>query len=195
MLSRRPRMASPTTRSAPPSPYISAVSMWVIPSSIPVRRAATSRLASARRSPIFHVPWPMTGTATPVAPNGRKIIRERLFTKLLALLRAERGLQLVPELVVTDRFAGALEVLHFSVVGTHRQRAAVMIDLHDLPLELLRRIRTGAGAHLVGGLRLGRVRHLRRGLAEGGLCEYHEGGVESGTNRQRFHRYLRFFTS
>lgn len=43
-LSRRPVNASPTTFSAPPSAYISAVSMRVKPSSMPARSAATSVL-------------------------------------------------------------------------------------------------------------------------------------------------------
>ena len=58
--SRRPAMASATIFSAAPSPYISAVSMWVMPSSIPRRRAATASAWSACSR--FHVPWPTTGT-------------------------------------------------------------------------------------------------------------------------------------
>src|SRR4051812_23682501 len=65
--SRRPAIASATTSSASPLPYISAVSMWVMPSSMPLRSAATASL----RGPcsMYQVPWPMTGTSRRVAPN------------------------------------------------------------------------------------------------------------------------------
>ncbi len=57
--SRRPAIASPTTVSA--SPYISAVSMWVMPRSRPRRSAATAvgRCASS----MYQVPWPITATS------------------------------------------------------------------------------------------------------------------------------------
>src|SRR5919201_636494 len=54
--SRRSAIASPTTRSAPPSAYISAVSMTVIPSSMPVRSAATSARLRSWSSPMRQVP-------------------------------------------------------------------------------------------------------------------------------------------
>ena len=63
--SRRPAIAAPTTSSAPPSAYISAVSISVIPSSMPSRSAATSRLRSPGCSPICQVPWPMVATSWP----------------------------------------------------------------------------------------------------------------------------------
>src|SRR6266566_3770740 len=63
--SRRPSIASATTFSAPPSPYISAVSINVNPSSIPKRSAATSSPYSLLFSPMPHVPWPSTGTRLP----------------------------------------------------------------------------------------------------------------------------------
>src|SRR5207244_2657867 len=69
----QPRIASPTIASTFPEPYISAVSIWVSPSSMPRRSAAIAE-ARASRS-IIHVPWPRTGTAAPVAPNGRDSIR------------------------------------------------------------------------------------------------------------------------
>jgi hypothetical protein len=63
-----PEMASPTSSSAAPEPYISAVSMCVAPRSSPRRRAAT---ASARgASSRFQVPWPTTATGRFVVPKG-----------------------------------------------------------------------------------------------------------------------------
>jgi hypothetical protein len=47
-------------RQAPP-PYISAVSISVIPRSIPNRSAAISPARRPGRSAMFHVPWPRTG--------------------------------------------------------------------------------------------------------------------------------------
>ncbi len=60
-------MASPTISSALPSPYISAVSMSLMPSSSPNRTASTSAALSAARSPMRHVPSPSTGTFSPVS--------------------------------------------------------------------------------------------------------------------------------
>src|SRR5205807_1473919 len=64
-------MASPTTCSTAPPPYISAVSMWVIPRSRPRRRAA---IDSLRSRSIVQVPWPMMGTMTRDGPKGRRSI-------------------------------------------------------------------------------------------------------------------------
>src|SRR5260370_9428468 len=49
------------------SPYISAVSMWVMPRSMPRRKAATAVL----RSPwsMYQVPCPITDTCGPFCPN------------------------------------------------------------------------------------------------------------------------------
>jgi len=69
--SRRPAIASPTISSTRPLPYISAVSTWVRPASSPARKAAT---AAARPScSMFQVPWPTTGTASPVRPKARRV--------------------------------------------------------------------------------------------------------------------------
>src|SRR5712691_485252 len=76
---RRPARASATISSACPSPYISAVSMWVRPRSSPRDSAAISSFLSLRSSPMCQVPWPMTLTSTPVDPNGRVITR-RVYT-------------------------------------------------------------------------------------------------------------------
>ena len=65
MPSRLPATASATICSAAPSAYISAVSIRVMPSSIPACRAATSSLRREALSPIRHVPSPKTGTASP----------------------------------------------------------------------------------------------------------------------------------
>ncbi len=59
--SRRPEIACPTISSAAPDPYISAVSMCVIPRSIPFRSAA---ITLVRLPPsISQVPCPMTATS------------------------------------------------------------------------------------------------------------------------------------
>ena len=65
--SRRPAMASAIISSA--APYISAVSMWVMPRSMPRRSA----VIAPRRSPLSmrQVPCPMTATARVREPNGR----------------------------------------------------------------------------------------------------------------------------
>ena len=64
---RRPAIARATISSAPPSPYISAVSISVMPMSSPRCSAVTSRAARAVRSPIVHVPRPSAGTGVPSA--------------------------------------------------------------------------------------------------------------------------------
>src|ERR1700733_2210619 len=73
----RPAIASPTSRSDSPSPYISAVSTCTMPSSMPRRSARFASSARAPRSGMFQVPWPMTGTSRPVLPNGRTIMPTR----------------------------------------------------------------------------------------------------------------------
>ena len=67
--SRRSATASATTSSA--SPYISAVSMWVMPRSMPRRNAARAVLRSPRS--IYQVPCPITDTRGPLLPNFRCI--------------------------------------------------------------------------------------------------------------------------
>ena len=61
----RPAIASPTIFSAPPSAYISAVSINIIPRSRPSVSAAISRAALGLRSPIRQVPMPSAGTDFP----------------------------------------------------------------------------------------------------------------------------------
>ena len=63
--SRTSPSASPISVSAAPSPYISAVSMRVMPSSTPARSAAISPARRSARSPIIQVPWPSAGTLSP----------------------------------------------------------------------------------------------------------------------------------
>src|ERR1700676_4029536 len=70
-----PAIASPTSRSAAPSPYISALSTCTVPSSMPRRSARFASSAPGPRVGTFHVPWPTSGTARPVVPNGRTITR------------------------------------------------------------------------------------------------------------------------
>src|SRR5882724_7406418 len=67
--SRRPAIAAPMSVSAAPAPYISAVSMWVMPRSIPRRRDAITAAASA--SSARHDPWPTAATRRPVEPKSR----------------------------------------------------------------------------------------------------------------------------
>src|SRR5690348_6292289 len=59
-------MARPMTFSAPPSPYISAVSMSVMPRSRPSLSAATMSAPLVRASPMPQVPMPSTGTHSPL---------------------------------------------------------------------------------------------------------------------------------
>src|SRR4051794_10155660 len=61
----RPAIATAITGSA--SPYISAVSICVMPSSMPRRSAATALLRSPRS--MYQVPCPMTATSGPLTPN------------------------------------------------------------------------------------------------------------------------------
>ena len=60
-----PAMASAMTSSA--SPYISAVSIWVMPRSMPRRSAAIAPLRSPRSR--YQVPCPITETSGPLLPN------------------------------------------------------------------------------------------------------------------------------
>src|ERR1043166_1700279 len=75
--SRWPAIASPTTSSAPPSPYISAVSINVMPRSIPKRSAAISSSRVLFFSPIRQVPWPSAGTRVPLGSDTVFIYRKR----------------------------------------------------------------------------------------------------------------------
>src|SRR4051794_11682219 len=63
--SRFPAMASAITSSA--SPYISAVSIWVMPRSMPRCNAAMALLRSPRSR--YQVPCPITDTSGPLVPN------------------------------------------------------------------------------------------------------------------------------
>ena len=62
-------IASPTTSSAPPDAYISAVSMWVISSSMPSFSARTSSARDAALTPISQVPCPITGIFSGILPK------------------------------------------------------------------------------------------------------------------------------
>src|ERR1700677_400192 len=68
--SRRPSMALAMIRSAAPEPYISAVSICVIPRSSPRRMAAMA--SSAEDSSDRHDPWPTRGISRRVVPKGRR---------------------------------------------------------------------------------------------------------------------------
>src|SRR5215469_10996170 len=64
-LSRTPAAARATTSSAAPLPYISAVSIKVMPRSMPSRSADASSAARRRSSPMCQVPCPSAGTRSP----------------------------------------------------------------------------------------------------------------------------------
>ena len=63
--SRRPSIASPTSSSAAPSAYISAVSIKAMPRSMPRRRASISSLRARGCSAKRQVPIPSTGMRSP----------------------------------------------------------------------------------------------------------------------------------
>src|SRR3954470_16824341 len=63
--SRREAMAWPTRVSDLPLPYISAVSMRVMPKSRPRWRAAISSARREGLSPMRQVPWPSAGSFSP----------------------------------------------------------------------------------------------------------------------------------
>ena len=79
---RRSPTASATTSSAPPSPYISAVSIRVRPRSMAVLRASTSWLRRCAFSPIRQVPMPRQGTCS---PSGKVTYRMEIFRLTLML--------------------------------------------------------------------------------------------------------------
>src|SRR6266851_4033600 len=83
MSSRRPAIASAITSSA--SPYISAVSMWVMPRSTPRRSAAMACLRSPRS--IYQVPCPITDTSYLLLPNGRDFMVEISWSWVCRRLR------------------------------------------------------------------------------------------------------------
>src|SRR5260221_7860095 len=62
-------MASPISVSATPAQYISGVSMWIMPRSIPRLREAIADAGSA--SSARHDPWPTAATRRPVEPKSR----------------------------------------------------------------------------------------------------------------------------
>src|SRR5450631_3142892 len=76
--SRRPAMASAITSSA--SPYISAVSIWVMPRSMPRVKLATALLRSPRS--IYQVPCPITDAVGPPPPNLRCFISMHRYRQL-----------------------------------------------------------------------------------------------------------------
>src|SRR6516165_1753167 len=79
--SRNPSAACATISSARPLPYISAVSIKVMPSSIPSRTAAASSATRRRASPICQVPWPSAGTRSP--PGNVTIGKSAVISSLL----------------------------------------------------------------------------------------------------------------
>jgi hypothetical protein len=67
-------MASLTSASAAPPPYISAVSISVRPLSRPVRRAANSVARRAGCSPMYQVPKPSAGTVPPLGRDTARMV-------------------------------------------------------------------------------------------------------------------------
>ena len=92
-----------------PSPYISAVSMWVMPRSRPRRRAATAvgRCASS----MYQVPWPMTATSRGTGPNGRRSMPSGPDGEEGACAAAPAGA------------AGLIRPLPVAIARVHSQRA------------------------------------------------------------------------
>src|SRR6202000_1357869 len=99
--SRRPSIASAITSSA--SPYISAVSIWLMPRSSPWRSAATARLRSPRSR--YQVPCPITEVLQ-AWPKGRCFIRSPQAADVGDHHGAGRGFRDV-DLLAFDRDIGA----------------------------------------------------------------------------------------
>src|SRR5437764_681676 len=93
ILSRRPLTARATTSSAPPLPYISAVSISVMPRSIPSLNAAASSAAWRRFSPMCQVPCPNAGTRWPLRPFQFEVAAANLGVGLAGLYAAFRSFE------------------------------------------------------------------------------------------------------
>src|SRR3984957_5473371 len=120
-------MASATNCSTRPSPYISAVSICVRPSSSPPRNVSTARFSRSGSPAIIQVPCPITGTSTLVQPNGLLI---------MVLLRATWWWREVFEHVVHNLLEFLLIFVRFCrhCVATHstpNQFSAVLIEEID----------------------------------------------------------------
>src|SRR5258708_1356100 len=122
--SRRPGMASPTSSSERPSPYISAVSMSVAPASRPRRSVAISSARSARWSPMFQAPRPKAGTCSPEGSatvfiasllSFHELEREAVALAYGGVLRAVLVLQPVGRRQRPDAFGMVLRVLGIGV--------------------------------------------------------------------------------
>ena len=74
-----PWIASATISSAPPSPYISAVSIKLMQSSIPKRSASISLARARLFSPMRQVPWPSAGTRVPSGSSTDHIYFNRIW--------------------------------------------------------------------------------------------------------------------
>src|SRR6516162_684613 len=119
--SRWPSAACATISSAPPLPYISAVSIKVMPSSIPSRTAAASSAIRRRFSPMCQVPWPSAGTRSPpgnVTIGKSVVIRFSLLTRRAGRSR-RRGVS-----GAADRQQLARLVRHIDIDDTHQPAAA-----------------------------------------------------------------------
>lgn len=81
-------MVSPTNSSVAPSPYISAVSITVMPSSMPARSAAISAARRAGRSPMSQVPCPSLAM---VSPSGSAIVVVVLAISSSLVIRQQAG--------------------------------------------------------------------------------------------------------
>src|SRR6478736_349729 len=108
--SRRPATASPTTSSAPPLAYISAVSINVIPRSMPSRNAVTSSLRRAALSPMVQVPCPRAATVSPVgsAIRGMVLMDRRLAPRGILEITGERIKRNHVDLAISDGDLGSV---------------------------------------------------------------------------------------
>ena len=83
--SRMPSIACPTVRSDVPSPYTSAVSIHVMPASIPARMASTAWaagwMAPQLRWPACQPPYPTTEISGPPLPSGPQLHEREAYTR------------------------------------------------------------------------------------------------------------------
>src|SRR5690606_15279823 len=152
-----------------PSPYISAVSISVRPRSRPRRMVAISSARVAWLSPMFQVPWPSAGTAS---PPGRVTIGNAAW---LAHPLAEHAQDVV------QRVAVAIQVEHRREPTQAPARAAGCLPTEQAaeqvaepaalsttghaaqPAALLRRLRRGAAALLLRDQQIGRASCREKG--------------------------------
>src|SRR5882724_1952799 len=125
--SRRPATASPTTSSAPPLAYISAVSISVIPRSMPSRSAVTSSLRRFALSPMVQVPCPSAGTVSPVgsAIRGMVLMDRRLAPRGILEITGERIKRTHVDFTIPDGDLGSVRAGTLARDDAQPDRAAL----------------------------------------------------------------------